>query len=252
MGIYLDNAATSFPKPPQVAKAVHNFIENIGATAGRGAYSRALQADRMIYEARKTVGKLFNYDDASRVVFTSNITEALNTAIKGIVKKGDHIITSSLEHNGTWRCLKTLERDLAVEISIVPCSVEGYTDVKEVEKLIKENTALIVFNHASNVIGTVQPIREIGAIARKHRIPFLVDTAQTAGVYPIDIKKDNIDLLAFTGHKGLLGPMGTGGLIVNWEGKIKPLKVGGTGGDSAYPYQPDYFPNCLEAGTPNV
>lgn len=252
MGIYLDNAATSFPKAPGVARSVYDFIENIGATAGRGAYQKALQADKLVYETRKIIGQLFNYDVPSRIIFTSNITESLNLAISGIVKKGDHIITSSLEHNAVWRCIKTLERDRGITISTVPCTYEGYTDAKDVEKLIQSNTTLIVFNHASNVIGTLQPIKEIGAIAKKHDIPFLVDAAQTAGVYPIDIKDDNIDLLAFTGHKSLLGPMGTGGLVVNWKGKIKPLKSGGTGGDSAYEYQPDYFPNCLETGTPNV
>jgi len=252
MEIYLDNAATSFPKAPGVAKAVYNFMENVGATAGRGAYQRALQADKLVYETRKIIGQLFNFDDPSRVIFTANVTESLNLAISGIVKKGDHIITSSLEHNAVWRCIKTLERDREITISTVPCTYEGYTDAKDVEKLIQSKTKLIIFNHASNVVGTLQPIKEIGAIARKYNIPFLVDAAQTAGVYPIDIKRDNIDLLAFTGHKSLLGPMGTGGLLVNWEGKINPLKSGGTGGDSAYEYQPDYFPNCLETGTPNV
>ena len=252
MGIYLDNAATSFPKAPGVAKAVYDFMEDIGATAGRGAYQKALQADRFVYEARKVIGNLFNYNDFSRIIFTSNITESLNMAIKGIVKEGDHIITSSLEHNAVWRCIKTLKRDKGITISTVPCTYEGHTNPKDVEGLIKKNTTLIVFNHASNVIGTLQPIREIGEIARKYNIPFLVDAAQTAGVYPIDIHKDNIDLLGFTGHKSLLGPMGTGGLVVNWDGKIDPLKSGGTGGDSAYEYQPDYFPNCLETGTPNV
>ncbi|AOY75975.1 aminotransferase class V-fold PLP-dependent enzyme [Clostridium formicaceticum] len=252
MGIYLDNAATSFPKPPQVAKAIYDFIENIGATAGRGAYQKALQADRMIYESRKIVAKLFGYPDASRVVFTSNVTESLNLAISGIVKEGDHIITSSLEHNAVWRCIKTLERDRGITISTVPCTEGGYTKPEDVENLIQANTSLVIFNHASNVIGTLQPIREIGAIARRYNVPFLVDAAQTAGIYPINIEQDNIDLLAFTGHKSLLGPMGTGGLIVNWEGRILPLKSGGTGGDSAYEYQPDYFPNCLETGTPNV
>ncbi|SNR99110.1 cysteine desulfurase family protein [Anaerovirgula multivorans] len=252
MTVYLDNAATSFPKPPQVAKGVYDFMINIGATAGRGAYQRALESDRSVYEARKSITRLFHYNNPSRVIFTSNVTESINLVINGMTKEGDHIVTSSLEHNAVWRCIKTLERDRGVSISTVPCTVEGYTNAGDVEKAIQKNTTLIVFNHASNVIGTLQPIREIGAIARKYKIPFLVDSAQTAGVYPISIKEDNIDFLAFTGHKSLLGPMGTGGLIVNWDGKIYPMKSGGTGGDSAYPYQPDYFPNCLETGTPNV
>ncbi|MCT4507161.1 MAG: aminotransferase class V-fold PLP-dependent enzyme [Tepidibacter sp.] len=252
MGVYLDNAATSFPKPIQVSDAVYDFMVNIGATSGRGAYEKAMESDRLVYEARKRIASLFNQDDIKKVIFTSNITESLNLAIRGILKKGDHVITSSLEHNAVWRCLKTLERDIGISISTVECDQNGYTSPNDVEKYIKKNTTLIVFTHASNVIGTIQPIRKIGAISRKYKIPFLVDAAQTAGVYPIDIKKDNIDLLAFTGHKSLLGPMGTGGLIVNWNKDINPLKSGGTGGDSSYEYQPNYFPNRLETGTPNV
>lgn len=252
MGIYLDNAATSFPKPTRVSDAVYNFMVNIGATSGRGAYESAMESDRLVYEARKCIASLFNHDDPKKVIFTSNVTESLNLAIKGILRKGDHVITSSLEHNAVWRCLKTLERDIGISISTVECDGEGHTNSNDVKKHIKENTALIIFTHASNVIGTIQPIKEIGTIARKYEIPFLVDAAQTAGVYPIDVKKDNIDLLAFTGHKSLLGPMGTGGLIVNLDKDINPLKSGGTGGDSSYEYQPNYFPNRLETGTPNV
>lgn len=252
VGTYLDNAATSYPKPKEVLDAVYDFMLNNGATAGRGAYERAIKSDGLVYSTRKAIADFFNFYDPKKVIFTSNITEALNLAINGILKKGDHVITSSLEHNAVWRCLKTLERDRGITISTVGASIEGYTNPLEVEDLIQENTALIVFNHASNVLGTIQPIREIGAIAREHNIPFLVDTAQTAGVYPIDMEKDCIDLLAFTGHKSLLGPMGIGGLIVNWSGEINPLKSGGTGGDSSYEYQPDYFPNRLETGTLNV
>lgn len=172
--------------------------------------------------------------------------------LQGILQQGDHVITSSLEHNGVWRCLKTLERDRNVEITTVPCSSEGITNAEDVRRAIKKNTKFIVFIHAPNVIGTIQPIREIGKISEEYGIPFLVDTAQTAGVYPIDMVEDHISLLAFTGHKGLLGPTGTGGLVINWQGNIRPLKSGGTGGDSDYPYQPDYLPNKFEAGTLNV
>lgn len=252
MGVYLDNAATSYPKPPEVAKAVYDYMMNNGATAGRGAYERAMEADQMVYETRKLIAELFHFSDPKRVIFTSNVTEAINLAMNGILKQGDHVITSSLEHNAVWRCLKTLERDRGISLTTIPATKEGFTDPKEVEKAIQENTALIVFTHASNVLGTIQPIREIGAIARGRKIPFLVDAAQTAGMYPIDVEKDHIDLLAFTGHKSLLGPMGTGGLIINWDGKINPLKHGGTGGDSAYEYQPEYYPNKLETGTLNV
>jgi len=252
LGIYLDNAATSFPKPYAVMKKMMEYMQNIGATSGRGAYKTAIEADRLIYNCRKMICKLFNGSDPAKVIFTSNITEAINVVINGFLKEGDHVITSSLEHNAVWRPLKTLERDKNIEISTVCCTDEGITDYNDVEKLIKPNTKLIIFTHASNVLGAIQPIREIGRIAKKHKVKFLVDSAQTAGAYPIDVEKDNIDILAFTGHKGLLGPTGTGGFIVNCDIDINPLKSGGTGGDSKYPYQPNYFPNRYEAGTPNV
>ena len=252
MGIYLDNAATSFPKPQEVAKAVYEYMLYNGATAGRGAYGRAMEADRLVYETRKLLAGFFHFNDSKKVIFTSNVTESINLVMNGILKQGDHVITSSLEHNAVGRCLKTLERDRGIRITVIPATKEGFTNPEDVEKAIQQNTRLIVFTHASNVLGTLQPVREIGAIARKYSIPFLVDAAQTAGVYPIDIEKDNIDLLAFTGHKGLMGPMGTGGLIINWNGVINPLKHGGTGGDSAYEFQPEYYPNKFETGTLNV
>lgn len=252
MQIYLDNAATSMIKPEIVAKSMYEFMINNGTTSGRGSYKKAIQSDKLVYETRKLVASLFNFDNPKNVIFTSNITESLNLAINGILNDGDHVITSSLEHNAVWRCLKTLEKDRNISISKVKSSKEGFSNPQDVERAIQENTKLIVFNHASNVLGTIQPIKEIGKIARKYKIPFLVDTAQTAGTYPIDIQNDNIDLLAFTGHKCLLGPMGTGGLVINWDGDINPLKSGGTGGDSVYEYQPNYYPNKLETGTLNV
>ena len=252
MGIYLDNAATSFPKPKEVATAVYDFMVNNGTSSGRGSYKKAMQSDYIVYECRKLIGKLFNFDNPKKVVLTSNVTDSLNLAMRGILKENDHVITSSLEHNAVWRCLKTLERDINIKIDTVECSKDGITNPQDIKKYIKKDTALIVFTQASNVLGTIQPIREIGAIAREHNIPFLVDSAQSAGAMKIDVKEDNIDILAFTGHKSLLGPMGTGGLIINTDIDIKPLKAGGTGGDSAYEYQPDYYPNHLETGTSNV
>ena len=252
MGIYLDNAATSFPKPKEVATAVYDFMVNNGTSSGRGSYKKAMQSDYIVYECRKLIGKLFNFDNPKKVVFTSNVTDSLNIAIRGILKENDHVITSSLEHNAVWRCLKTLERDINIKIDTVECSKDGITNPQDIKKYIKKDTALIVFTQASNVLGTIQPIREIGVIAREYNIPFLVDSAQSAGAMKIDVKEDNIDILAFTGHKSLLGPMGTGGLIINTDIDIKPLKAGGTGGDSAYEYQPDYYPNHLETGTSNV
>ena len=252
MDIYLDNAATTFPKPLAVPEAIYDYIVNNGGTSGRGSYEKAIIADGLVYQTRKKLAKLFNHNDPKTVVFTSSVTESLNLALQGILKPGDHVVTSSLEHNAVWRCLKTLERDLGIYISMVPATEQGETDISDVEAAITPDTKVIVFTHASNVLGTIQPIGEIGALARKHNILFLVDAAQTAGVIPIDIQAQNIDLLAFTGHKSLLGPMGTGGLIVNCDAEIDPLISGGTGGDSAYEYQPDYYPNHLEAGTMNV
>lgn len=252
MGIYLDNAATSFPKPKEVADAVYDFMINNGTSSGRGSYKKAMQSDYIVYECRKLIGNLFNFDDPKKVVFTSNVTDSLNIAIRGILKENDHVITSSLEHNAVWRCLKTLEKDINIKIDTVECSKDGITNPEDIKKYIRKDTALIVFTQASNVLGTIQPIKEIGKIARENKIVFLVDAAQSAGAMKIDIKEDNIDILAFTGHKSLLGPMGTGGLIINTDIDIKPLKAGGTGGDSAYEYQPDYYPNHLETGTSNV
>ena len=252
MGIYLDNAATSFPKPKEVADAVYDFMINNGTSSGRGSYKKAMQSDYIVYECRKLIGNLFNFDDPKKVVFTSNVTDSLNIAIRGILKENDHVITSSLEHNAVWRCLKTLEKDINIKIDTVECSKDGITNPEDIKKYIRKDTALIVFTQASNVLGTIQPIKEIGKIARENKIVFLVDAAQSAGAMKIDIKEDNIDILAFTGHKSLLGPMGTGGLIINTDIDIKPLKAGGTGGDSAYDYQPDYYPNHLETGTSNV
>lgn len=252
MGIYLDNAATSFPKPKAVADAVYDFMINNGTSSGRGSYKKAMQSDYIVYECRKLIGKLFNFENPKKVVLTSNVTDSLNIAIRGILKENDHVITSSLEHNAVWRCLKTLERDINIKIDTVECSEEGITNPEDIKKYIRKDTALIVFTQASNVLGTIQPIKEIGKIARENNIPFLVDAAQSAGAMKIDVKEDNIDILAFTGHKSLLGPMGTGGLIINTDIDIKPLKAGGTGGDSSYEYQPDYYPNHLETGTSNV
>ena len=252
MGIYLDNAATSFPKPKEVADAVYDFMINNGTSSGRGSYKKAMQSDYIVYKCRKLIGNLFNFDDPKKVVFTSNVTDSLNIAIRGILKENDHVITSSLEHNAVWRCLKTLEKDINIKIDTVECSKDGITNPEDIKKYIRKDTALIVFTQASNVLGTIQPIKEIGKIARENKIVFLVDAAQSAGAMKIDIKEDNIDILAFTGHKSLLGPMGTGGLIINTDIDIKPLKAGGTGGDSAYEYQPDYYPNHLETGTSNV
>jgi cysteine desulfurase family protein len=250
--VYLDNAATSYPKPEAVYRAVDWCLREVGANAGRGGYRLALEADEIVYKARSSLAKLFNVRDASRIVFTANATEALNLAIKGLVGPGDHVVTSSMEHNAVWRCLKTLERDQGVELTVVPCAADGTLAPEAVEKALRPNTRLIVLTHASNVTGTIMPVAEVGKIARRHGIPFLVDAAQTAGVLPIDVERDHIDLLAFTGHKGLLGPFGTGGLYIREGLDPRPLKEGGTGSQSRLPYQPETPPERYEAGTLNV
>lgn len=252
MNIYLDNAATSFPKPKEVNEAIYDFMVNNGTSSGRGAYKKAMESDFIIYQCRKLIGELFNFNNPKNVIFTSNVTESINMVLRGMLKENDHVITSSLEHNAVWRTLKTLEKERNIQISKTRCDKHGLTKVEDVEKLIKDNTKLIIFTGASNVIGTIQPIGEIGKIARKNKIPFVVDGAQLCGAYKVDVQKDNIDILTFTGHKSLLGPMGTGGIIINCDYNIDAIKSGGTGGDSAYEYQVDYYPNKLEAGTLNV
>mgnify|MGYP000150692373 FL=1 len=193
MGIYLDNAATSYPKPNQVAKSIYEFMINNGTSSGRGSYKMAMKSDFLVYETRKLIGELFNFKNPKNVIFTSNITESINLALRGILKEHDHVVTSSLEHNAVWRCLKTLEKERNIDITKVRADEYGYTNPIDVRYSIKENTKLIVFTHASNVLGTIQPIKEIGEIAKKNNILFLVDTAQTAGVLDINIKENNID-----------------------------------------------------------
>ena len=251
--IYFDNAATSWPKPPQVKEAMNRFMEEVGANPGRSGHFRSIEAARIVFETREALSILFHVQDSSRIVFTLNATESINLALKGLLKPGDHVITSSMEHNSVMRPLRDLERK-GIELNIVPCSKEGMLNPEEVERKIQPNTKMVVLNHASNVTGTLLPIEEVGLIARKYNLLFLVDAAQTAGAYPIDIEKDGIDLLAFTGHKSLYGPQGTGGLVVGERVKEKemiPLKQGGTGSRSELEEQPDFLPDCFESGTPN-
>ena len=251
--IYFDNAATSWPKPPEVKEAMVRFIEEIGANPGRSGHLLSIQAARIIYEAREALAGLFHVADPLRIIFTLNATESLNLALKGLLKPGDHVITSSMEHNSVMRPLRQLERR-GIEVTVVPCSGEGLLNPLDIERSIRSNTRMIVLNHASNVTGTLLPIREVGRIARKHNLLFLVDAAQTAGVYPVDVETDKIDLLAFTGHKSLYGPQGTGGLVIGErvnEKEMVPLKEGGTGSRSEFEEQPDFLPDRFESGTPN-
>jgi cysteine desulfurase family protein len=252
--IYFDNSATSWPKPPGVIEAMGVLINEIGANPGRSGHQLAVEASRVVYAAREKVNALFNGPDPLRVIFGKNITEALNLVLMGFLKRGDHVITSSMEHNAVMRPLRALEYQ-GVQVSVIPCNSEGGLEYQNVEKAIQENTNLIVINHGSNVTGTIMPIAEIGKIARKYSLLFLVDTAQTAGAYPIDMVDMNIDLLAFTGHKSLLGPMGTGGLVIGSRvdvSKIEPLIRGGTGSRSEEEFQPEFIPDKFESGTQNA
>lgn len=252
--IYFDNAATSWPKPPQVLEAMIRFMNEVGANPGRSGHQLSIEAARIIFETREALANLFNIKDPSRIVFTLNATESINLALKGILKPNDHVITSSMEHNSVMRPLRYLEKQ-GIEVSIVLCSPKGFLDPGDLEKKIKSNTRMIILNHASNVTGTLLPIREVGQIARRYNLIFLVDAAQTAGAYPIDVQSDAIDLLAFTGHKSLYGPQGTGGLVINSrisEKQMVPLKHGGTGSRSEYEEQPDFLPDRFESGTPNT
>jgi len=251
--IYFDNPATSWPKPPQVKEAMNRFMEEIGANPGRSGHSRSIDAARIVYETREALSVLFHVKDSSRIVFTLNATESINLALKGLLKPGDHVITSSMEHNSVMRPLRDLEKK-GIELNIIPCSNEGMLDPQEVERRIRSNTRMVVLNHASNVTGTLLPIEEAGFITGRRGLLFLVDAAQTAGAYPIDVEKDGIDLLAFTGHKSLYGPQGTGGLAIGEgvnEKEMSPLKQGGTGSRSEFEEQPDFLPDCFESGTPN-
>ena len=251
--IYLDNSATSWPKPPEVKEAIVRFLDEVGANPGRSGHLLSVEAARILYETREALSLLFHVRDPLRIVFTLNATESLNLALKGLLKSGDHVITSSMEHNSVMRPLRALEKT-GLELSVTLCSPQGLLDPEDVKRAIRPNTRLIVLNHASNVTGTFLPVREVGRIAREHDLLFLVDAAQTAGAYPIDVEEDWIDLLAFTGHKSLYGPQGTGGLVIGDrvnELRINPLKQGGTGSRSEFEEQPDFLPDRFESGTPN-
>ncbi len=252
--IYFDNAATSWPKPPGVAEAMVHFLDEIGANPGRAAHRLAVESGRVVYDAREAVAELFNAPDPLRVVFGPNVTEALNLALRGLLRPGDHVITSSMEHNSVMRPLRALERR-GVELTVVGCSPEGFLDPAGVQAAIRPNTTMIALNHASNVVGTLLPVAGVSRVARQHGLLLLMDTAQTGGAYSVDMQADGVDLLAFTGHKSLCGPMGTGGLIVGQRvdvARMEPLKRGGTGSRSEHEEQPEFLPDMCESGTPNA
>ena len=252
--IYLDNAATSRPKPHTVHDAVAHCLRDVGANPGRSAHRLANQAERVRFDTREALAELLGVTDPMRVVFTNNATTALNLVISGLLTPDTHVVTTGMEHNAVMRPLRALEQH-GVSVSIIPCDPDGSLDPRALDEHIRPETRLIVANHASNVCGTILPIREIGARARQHGVPFLVDAAQTAGCRPIDLVADNIDLLAFTGHKGLLGPAGIGGLAIHDDfdvDRLPPLIRGGTGSRSEHEHQPDFLPDKYEAGTPKL
>ncbi len=249
--VYLDNAATTYPKPEGVYRAVERFMRDIGGSAGRSGHWRAVETGRMVYEARQAVADLLGAPDPLRVIFTKNATEALNIAIQGLVKPGGHVVTSSMEHNSVMRPLEAA-RASGASYSVVECARDGKLDPRELEKALTPATSLVVLNHASNVTGTILPVDEVAAITEKARIPLLVDAAQTAGRLPIDVVDQGIDLLAFSGHKELFGPQGTGGLYVRPGLDLEPLCYGGTGSRSSELQQPAEYPDRFESGTLNA
>ena len=251
--IYLDNAATTFPKPPEVAKAVGDYMTGMGVNINRGCYGSAYQAEEAVFETRELLASLFQAPDCKNVVFTKNVTESLNVLLKGLLRPGDHVLVSSMEHNAVMRPLVQLEKQ-GVTFTRVPCDETGMLKTDVLEACLTPATKAVVMTHASNVCGTVMPIQKVGAFCRAHGLVFIVDSAQTAGVLPLDMQRMNIDALAFTGHKGLLGPQGTGGFVIKDElaVSIEPLLSGGTGSISHTEEIPTFLPDRFEPGTLNL
>ncbi len=249
--IYLDNAATSYPKPEPVIQAVERCLREAGANPGRGAHKLALEAGRLILETRESLAEFFNIGDSSHLIFTASCTEALNLALKGFLRSGDHVMTTSVEHNSVTRPLFAL-KGKGVSTTKVPCAPNGSLDILELEKAIRPNTRLVAVTAASNVIGALLPLKEISEVVKKHKLIFLVDAAQIAGHRRLDVRELGINLMAFPGHKGLFGPQGTGGLYIDPELELEELKQGGTGGQSESQSQPLVRPERYESGTINT
>ncbi|MBA4397720.1 MAG: cysteine desulfurase [Syntrophus sp. (in: bacteria)] len=252
--VYLDNAATSFPKPEATLEAMMRYQRTIGGSPGRSGHRLSIEAGRVVHETREVLARLFNIDDPLRIVFTKNATEALNIALIGLLKPGDHVITTGMEHNSVMRPLRYLA-SRGIDLSVVPCSERGELDPDDVSAAFRANTRAVVMTHASNVTGTIMPVKEVGALTRvRGDIVLCVDAAQTAGALPIDVATMSVDLLAFTGHKSLYGPQGTGGLYIRkgLEKDIAPFMRGGTGSRSEFEEQPDFMPDKYECGTPNT
>lgn len=250
--IYLDNAATSFPKPEAVYRVLDAFARQNLANPGRAGHKMALAAEEVLDDCRHRLNQLMRGKEPDRFIFTLNATDALNMAFKGVLRQGDHVITTDLEHNSVSRPLRAMELSGLIQLTRINADSGGTIDPDDIRKAITPHTRMIALTHASNVLGTIQPVGDVGNIAREHDILFLVDAAQTAGVVPIDVQAMQIDLLAFPGHKGLLGPTGTGALYVGPRARPVAWREGGTGGDSSSETQPQEYPYFLEGGTPNV
>ena len=251
--IYFDNASTSFPKAEGVAEAVYHYIKDCGCNINRGGYDEAYQAEEIVLRTRQQLTKLFHGPDCRNVVFTRNITESLNVLLKGFLKAGDHVLVSAMEHNAVMRPLSQLTEQ-GVSFDRIPCMADGTLDISAMDRLLRENTCAVVMLHASNVCGTLIPVETVGAFCHAHGLRFILDTAQTAGVFPIDMEAMHIDALAFTGHKGLLGPQGIGGFILQPDmvPLVQPLIAGGTGSISHEEQMPSFMPDRFEAGTMNL
>lgn len=249
--IYLDNTSTTSPKPETVCYAVESCIRKSYGSPGRSAGSSAKKED-VIYGTRELISQMINGQDPNQVIFTCSATDSLNLAIKGFLKKNDHVITTNLEHNSVLRPLKHMELEGTIELSIINSDMDGFINADDIIPLIKDNTRLIIATHASNVIGTITPIERIGRIAKDHGIKFLVDCSQTAGIIPINVQLMNIDMLAMAGHKGLFGPSGTGALYIGKDIDLLPLRYGGTGTVSESMTQPETLPHKYESGTANL
>jgi cysteine desulfurase / selenocysteine lyase len=251
--IYLDHAATSWPKPPEVLQAMTDFLERSAGNPGRSGHRLSLEAARCVYATREAIAELFHCSDPLRVTFTHNATYALNMALLGILRRGDHVVTSSMEHNAVMRPLRALQSE-GVELTVVPCASDGTLEHDRLHRALRPNTRLVVMTGASNVVGTLLPVAEVARAAHTVGAFFLLDAAQTAGVVPLNMGQQGIDLLAFTGHKGLQGPPGTGGLVIGQEmdpTQLLPIIRGGTGSNSAFEEQPGALPDKLESGTLN-
>lgn len=250
--MYFDNAATSYPKPECVPEQMVHYMKDVGASPGRGTYVSALEGDKLLYETRKAICDLLHIPRPSNVVFTANSTEAINLAVKGILKQGDHVVTTNIEHNAVWRPLKKMEQAHGVYIHTITVSADGSLNLDEAGRILSQGCRLAVFIHGSNVLGNILPVKELTELAHQNGTLVLLDASQTAGIIPMDIAEIGADFVAFTGHKGLMGPTGTGGLYIKDGCVLDTLKEGGTGSMSISPYPPEDPPDRYEAGTVNI